>query len=445
VLPHPLRTLVLMRRGDVVERVERLAGVDVVTLSNSAALAALKDARRIQSWIEGRTALLRRQIRETATSVAVGRECADDAAVSSRASGRRDERRADAIGRVPEFQAALHDGLVTGEHVDVVAATLASLNADERGELAAAGAEIVSVAGWCRPDGFRDIMREFADAIRRDRGESLRNRRKRDTRLVVWWDQHSGMWRLRGRLDPEMGAIVSQQLDAALDARKAQPVPECCPEDPGEKIDFLRAHALADLVSAGSGGGGPGGGGVRAEVTIVVSTGGAGGAGGGGYGGERPPPGVDPSTWTCPPGRIDAGPMQAPPPEFVTDLVRRGVARVFTVLTADGQVVEAPGRLDLGRTTRLANRAQRRALHALYATCAVPECRVDFRRCRLHHVEWWRHGGRTDLANLVPLCRQHHGAVHDEGWQVVLGPRRELTVVRPDGRTVTTGPPGRGP
>jgi hypothetical protein len=152
-----------------------------------------------------------------------------------------------------------------------------------------------------------------------------------------------------------------------------------------------------------------------------------------------------PPRWVCPPGVIDAGAEMAVTPAFVTDLVRRGVATLCTVITSDGQVVAAPGTLDLGRISRLANRAQRRALHALYPTCAVPGCRVDYRLCRLHHVRWWRHGGRTDLDNLVPLCGVHHRAVHDEGWTLQLGPRRQLTLTRPDGEVLKTGPPGRGP
>ena len=42
--------------------------------------------------------------------------------------------------------------------------------------------------------------------------------------------------------------------------------------------------------------------------------------------------------------------------------------------------------LHLGRTTRLANRAQRRALRALYSSCAIPGCTGAYDRCKLHHV-----------------------------------------------------------
>jgi len=109
----------------------------------------------------------------------------------------------------------------------------------------------------------------------------------------------------------------------------------------------------------------------------------------------------------------------------------------------DGAIVHAPGRLDLGRTTRLANAAQRRALRAIYPTCAIPDCPVLFDHCKIHHVHWWRHGGRTDLPNLLPVCARHHTAIHDQGWVVELRPDRTLTVTLPNGEVMTTGPPRR--
>ena len=116
-------------------------------------------------------------------------------------------------------------------------------------------------------------------------------------------------------------------------------------------------------------------------------------------------------------------------------------ADVRTVIVRNGIVLHAPGNLDLGRTTRLANRAQRRALRGLYATCGIAGCHVHYDRCKLHHVIWWRHGGRTDLDNLLPVCVRHHHKIHDSGWELTMGPNRELTVRYPDGTTQTTGPP----
>ena len=118
-----------------------------------------------------------------------------------------------------------------------------------------------------------------------------------------------------------------------------------------------------------------------------------------------------------------------------------GDADTSAVVVRNGIVLYAPGELDLGRSTRLANRAQRRALRGLYRSCAIPGCSVAYDRCELHHVIWWRHGGHTDLANLLPLCTKHHGNIHHDHWTITLGPNRELTLTLPDGTIMTTGPP----
>jgi hypothetical protein len=100
------------------------------------------------------------------------------------------------------------------------------------------------------------------------------------------------------------------------------------------------------------------------------------------------------------------------------------------VLDGDGAV------LDLGRSQRLANREQRRALRAMYRTCGHPDCDVPFDRCEIHHVDPWELLGRTDLANLLPLCAFHHHLVHEGGWTLTLDPDRTITLTRPDGEVV---------
>ena len=118
-------------------------------------------------------------------------------------------------------------------------------------------------------------------------------------------------------------------------------------------------------------------------------------------------------------------------------------ATIRPVIVRNGAVIDADGELYLGRTTRLANRAQRRALRAIYATCAVPGCNVSYNHTQPHHVHWWRHGGPTDLANLLPLCSQHHHAAHEGGWLLTLGRNRQLSIELPGGQVMRTGPPGR--
>ena len=108
-------------------------------------------------------------------------------------------------------------------------------------------------------------------------------------------------------------------------------------------------------------------------------------------------------------------------------------ARLIWLVAADG------ARIFLGRETRLANRAQRRALRALHRTCAL--CDTAFEPCQIHHVHWFEHGGRTDIDGLLPLCNRHHHLVHEGGWHLHLAPDRTLTVTRPGGQVTVHGPP----
>jgi hypothetical protein len=97
--------------------------------------------------------------------------------------------------------------------------------------------------------------------------------------------------------------------------------------------------------------------------------------------------------------------------------------------------------LDAGRSVRTANRQQRRALRAMYRTCAHPDCTVAFSACKAHHIRWWwRHLGPTDLDNLIPLCERHHHLVHEGGWTLSMTTDRVTTWTRPDGTVAHHGP-----
>jgi hypothetical protein len=58
-----------------------------------------------------------------------------------------------------------------------------------------------------------------------------------------------------------------------------------------------------------------------------------------------------------------------------------------------------------------------------------------------HHIRHWAQGGPTTLSNLALLCRWHHRAVHEEGYQVQLEPDGTLRFRRPDGRLLPDVPP----
>lgn len=95
---------------------------------------------------------------------------------------------------------------------------------------------------------------------------------------------------------------------------------------------------------------------------------------------------------------------------------------ILGTLTPDtelaGMVFDRAGRpLWLGRRQRLANAAQRLAVAVRDGGCF--ECGAPMHRCELHHIrEWHRDGGRTDVDNLVAVCRKHHGWLETENLVV---------------------------
>jgi hypothetical protein len=78
-------------------------------------------------------------------------------------------------------------------------------------------------------------------------------------------------------------------------------------------------------------------------------------------------------------------------------------------------------------------------LHHRDRGCRFPGCGLAFGQG--HHIRHWAHGGPTTLSNLAMLCRRHHRAVHEEGYQVDRQADGELSFRRPDGRLLPAVPP----
>jgi hypothetical protein len=88
-------------------------------------------------------------------------------------------------------------------------------------------------------------------------------------------------------------------------------------------------------------------------------------------------------------------------------------ARVIPiVLGSKGEV------LDVGRSSRLATTAQRRALEARDKGCVFIGCTRTAKWCTPHHIRHWAHGGPTDLGNMALLCAHHHRKIHHSQWEM---------------------------
>ncbi len=394
--------------------VDGVGGVDLTVADRDMLTAGIGDVRRLISWARSVEIGL---VGALAGLSSFPEKDFADASRTGLSDGTKALERAETTAAMPELGMALADGDIGVEHVDVANRARKRLDAALRPTLDAKSAELAAQAKVTTPDEFAKVMARQTRGIEEAAGVERLRAQRRNNSVKTWVDQVTGMWNIRGSFDPVTGTGLAQRLTDALNTRLAQPTPDDCPTDPFAKMDWLRAAALADLfhnnnTSSGS----------RSGASILVV--------------------VDAATVDSD-GRplVDWGIPVEIPGRVLRDLYGHPDTTVDVVIVRNGIVLHAPGRLDLGRATRLANRAQRRALRALYATCAIPGCGTHFNLCAIHHVIWWEHGGLTDLANLIPICVLHHHKIHDHGWQMNLTADRTLTITLPDGRIMTNGPP----
>jgi hypothetical protein len=92
-----------------------------------------------------------------------------------------------------------------------------------------------------------------------------------------------------------------------------------------------------------------------------------------------------------------------------------------------------------GRARRFPSDAQRREVKRRDRHCRFPGC-TNMTFTIVHHIAAWKPGGRTDLPNLVLLCKHHHGVVHRKGWSMSGDANEELTILRPTGGVMVSRP-----
>jgi hypothetical protein len=420
----------------VVDRFVRVADADVGLLDEVGVAGLLGDVAGLVRFLQAREIDLNQRLRQLAA------RCpgVDPTAINARATGRsaggagRALERAEQAAQAPELKASMDEGRLSGEHLDAFTAAVRSLDARLQPVLRALEADLVAraVSQRATVEQFRGWLQREIRLIEADDGKRRLERQKRDSRCRVWVDPNTGMVKANLALDPEIGATFQHLLHEQLQARLALQRPAECPTDPLDAMDWLRAHAFMDLITGAAG---PIG---KPEVIVVI----------------------DQQTFEH--GRhaqskIDAGPGIDLPIDTIRAIAGR-TRFVPVVVNRDGvvlvqgdpvpsydQIVQSltrPVALDHGRSRRHASVRQRRALRAMYRTCAIPGCARHVSITEAHHIHYWEHGGHTDLANLLPLCRHHHDRLHAERWRLTMSNNRAITVRARDGTVlITTGPP----
>ena len=259
------------------------------------------------------------------------------------------------------------------------------------------------VRGWRRVDR----LAEAREAARQHAGRALHVYSDEDGTVVI-----------RGRLAPEVGALLLRALDAARETlyqRAGRPGGAASATDPALEAP-TRAQQQADALA------------LLAETALHHA--------------------LDPGA----PGEryqvvvhVDAAVLEDPaqPGQSALDQGIHVSAETSRRLACDASRVvmrhDHEGRVvEVGARTRTIPPALRRALHHRDQTCRFPGC--GGRVGQGHHVRHWAHGGPTTLMNLVLLCRRHHRAVHEERYQVARGPDGTFQFRRPDGRPLPEVP-----
>jgi hypothetical protein len=301
----------------------------------------------------------------------------------------------------PEMGAVLASGDTTAAHVDALGRGLKIAGA-EREAFMAHLPELVEASTTMTASEFSQLVTETAKSVVTDDGLSTFERQKRET-FFKMRNEADGCLSVSGKFDPISASILKSKIGRLVEnmfhsGDKEVPV-EVMPWI--EPNDHRQAQALIALVNGASES-------VsdvlaRAEIVVHVDL-------------ETLQHGLH-AGGTC---RTALG------ADLPVETVRRLAceAEILPVVL-DGRSVP----IDVGRSKRLATIHQRRALEAIYPTCAIPDCEVIFDHCNVHHIDYWENGGATDLNNMVPLCSRHHHATHEGGWKLTLNPEtRELTI-----------------
>jgi len=339
-----------------------------------------------------------------------------------------------ALASLPRISAAMESGELSFSRVRALTRVATPENEEELLELArhATAAHIEKIVrAWRRVGRLEDARTETERHFRR---------------FLDLHPDDDGSWVIRGRLDPEVGAVLERALAWASD-QLYRNAPEA--ERRETTVGQRRADALAVLAEEAMAGGSAeedattagsqeartsdgSAGDAAASEEAKTADGSAGAAAARGRSGDRYQVVLHVGSWEA--FHVSAETSR-----------RLACDAGVVVMTHDAKGAA----LDVGRKRRTVPSAMRRALESRDGSvCRFPGCGV--RRTDAHHLTHWADGGRTQLDNLVLLCRRHHRAVHEGGWSVRREPRAEagrssgqterVVFYRPDGRRLRVVP-----
>lgn len=273
---------------------------------------------------------------------------------------------------LPGVAAAMAEGELSEDHVEVLAEAMAGLPA-------VAEEHVVGYALEHEPRSAKAFCKELAYRLDQD-GPEPEEPKPPQVKNSLRRQWRGGRYLLSADLDTETGA----KLDALIDPL-AKPEPNDARLAPERDGDAL--CEVVDLALRGAGARIHGG--ERVQLTVTVD-----------YDKLRAGLGT---------ALLDNG-EHLPMNQVRKIACDSGI--IPTLLGSRSQVH------DVGRRTRAVNAGLRRVLVARDKGCAFPGCTRPPKHCQAHHIRFWSDGGATTIDNLVLLCRRHHDLVHHSDWQV---------------------------
>jgi hypothetical protein len=306
---------------------------------------------------------------------------------------------AHALAKLPKVSAAMASGALSYSKVREITRVGDAGNEDY----------LLMIAAHGTASHVENLVRAYRRC--QDAEELSREQRQQESRRVSFRYDDDGSLILTCRLPAEAGAVVMKALDIAVEGLPVYAdVPAGTPKEV-VRYSARRADALARiaesflahdvLASPGTD---------RQQIVVHVAA-------------ETLRKG---SAGCC---GIEHGPSI---PAATAQRLACDASVVALVEDDDGEP------LSVGRKTRIISAPLRRLLTARDKGCRFPGC-SNARYIDMHHIKHWANGGETRPSNLVSLCRFHHRAVHEGGYDVRILDDGALRFVRPDGRALEIG------
>jgi hypothetical protein len=243
-------------------------------------------------------------------------------------------------------------------------------------------------------------VEERCRQIRNVHPESVREAKRvwEGRSLSVWRNAERGTLTIHVEVPLDMGEVIIQALDRAIEAGEAATGPEF----PETSWQTQQADALVAVARAYLGGATAQAASAADHYQVVVH--------------------VDESAL-----RGGAGLSDLP----IDTVKRLACDSSLIVVTED----ERGAPLNVGRKHRTVPTAIRRALWSRDRGCSFPGCH-NTRFVDAHHIHHWIEGGETSVENLTLLCTHHHRLLHEGGYRIRRDHEGEIYFQRTDGRVI---------